>query len=1208
MKKIQHTAVASIGIVLRQLLFNTNFILGLLILANCENSHATHIVGGQLSYRQINTFDYEITLLVRRDCKNGREPFDPQAVIGIFYGNNQLLDDVTKQSVAIPLLRIDYIQESIDRFCIGPNDTVCVHQATYKKVISLLPDPRGYLLAYQRCCRNRTLTNILDPLDNGTTYTATIPGSDLVSRNSNPLFGAFPKIYACVNERIVFDHSAEDQDGDSLVYRMCAPLEGRDSSRPQGVPLDPPFREVVWHPSYGVSDMMSGPEPVRIHAQTGLFTATPGLIGQFLVGVCVDEYRDGKFLSTARRDFEINVVPCGLRPKAAFTVNSVLCDGVNFRATNTSTAAQSFRWFFDFRNNPSATDTVSNPRYVYPRGGTYEVVLIAINGSCTDTARQMVTIVDHRLNADFNARVNCQGEFTISITDQSSANTNILVRNYRIVGPGTNIDTNAANPVITIAQNGRYTISLTITDNNGCTATVSKIVEANTLNVDLIPNTVICSGDSIRLVRNPNPNYNYVWNPTIGLNLSTPSDPIAKPNTSTTYKVTVSGAGCFVEREVTVSVRQRVNLSWVGDTTTCDGNILLVAYSDSTRTFKWSDNMDFRPPLLSTSDTLRIRVNDKTTIYLQAGSDKQCIKSVPIQLLNISVNLKFPKDNVLCATDTINVTVTNTDPNDQVTIQWEPSPFIIGGINTFTPQFYFPSPGRYSLRFSARNQHNCVYSDSINFTVVTPPVADFEFTTRCGSLTVSVETRGGRTVLWDFGDNKGKSNESKTSYTYEKSGRFIITLTVDSVCTRSTSKQITVVFIPEIKLDTILSCHGTPVSLNPSGSPNFDYEWRPSDGLDNPKSHNPTATVSKSTTFYVSISDPNFPECILKDSVFVRVPDDINLKTNRDTILCEAVPFVLKAVSNNPLVTYQWCDKGNNVVGNGPVVTVMPQGDEVYTVKAKDEFGCISTAMVSVKAFSLEAEVKCPDFTCRGDTGYIEIITKPGISYTYNWEPKSSIIGANNTSRILVAPAKTTSYTVTVSNGEGCNWTRQHIINVQDPGSLLTVEAIPAVVVGGQPTQLNAIPFRTNWTYKWAPDDGSLSNSAIHNPIARPSKTTTYTVTVTDELGCTASATIEVKVTTCEDAVFIPNAFSPNGDNINDELYVRFRNDAIQEMELIIYNRWGQEVFKTNNKATPWDGRLNGVDLNPDVYGFYLKFRCFEQDQIVKKGNISLLR
>jgi gliding motility-associated-like protein len=143
----------------------------------------------------------------------------------------------------------------------------------------------------------------------------------------------------------------------------------------------------------------------------------------------------------------------------------------------------------------------------------------------------------------------------------------------------------------------------------------------------------------------------------------------------------------------------------------------------------------------------------------------------------------------------------------------------------------------------------------------------------------------------------------------------------------------------------------------------------------------------------------------------------------------------------------------------------------------------------------------------------------------------------------------------------------------------------------------------TNAIYEWSNGDDGLSI------IVSPTETTSYTVTVTDENGCTATdvVTVTVRKAQCDETdVYLPNAFSPNSDGVNDILYVR--SNFIDDMELIIYNRWGQEVFRSKDQTVGWDGTFNGEPLPPDAYAYYLRALCINALEYRKQGNVNLLR
>lgn len=1169
-----------------------------------QYSKATHIVGGDLTYKCVGLTWYEFTLTIRRDCANGLEDFDEPAILGAFYGDNQLAYKIgSRGTVEMKLISVDTIRETIAQGCITGGQRVCVQEAKYYVKIPLFEDKRGYILAYQRCCRNTSLSNIIDPLETGSTYTVRISADELASCNSNPVFNSFPSIYTCLNTPFQYDQSATDSNADSLVYSLCLPYQGRTKADPVGFPDFPPFNPVVYKAPYGLINLLGG-VPVSIDRKTGLLTGNPNTVGQFLVGICVDEYKDGKIVTFTRRDFELNIVPCGITPKAVLSCATGLCDGLDQRFTNQSTLGLNYKWYFDFKNNQNLTSTDPNPSFKFPKGGTYEVVLVAYNGGCTDTARKTITVLDLGLIANFTTTSDCKNNsVTIQTTNTSATNYTITKYEWTVTGSGTNLNSSIKDPSFIITKSGQLIIKLIITDSNGCTAMISKTINVNLIDVELIGNpTELCKGDSVRLVRNPNASLTYVWSPTTGLNLNPPSNPNASPTQTTTYKVTISDGNCSVERSVTINVRERVNVKITGDTATCDGRVRLTAMSDSTSIFEWSNSPSFSP-IIATGANLDTRINNSTTFYVRAGSEKQCKSVAQFTVKDNSINLTYRKENVICAQDTFNVDVRNTDPRDIIDIVWT-GDVIIGSKTVLNPTVYCSSPGTYILIFTAKNQFNCSLTDTIFIKAVAAPNPNFDIMYDCGSLTVKVSTTQGGRIMWDFGDNKGKGFDPMMSYTYEKSGIYRITLSVDSVCMRSITKELTVAFI-DVKLkDTVIACHGETVGLNPGGNADFEYEWLPTTGLDNNKVPNPKATVSTTTSYTVTIKDPRFPGCSKMDTITVFVPIEIGLTTSRDTTLCAKAKIILKANASASNINFVWCDDQGKEIGKGKEIEVEPIGSTTYVVKATDAYGCVTKATIKVNLFELMARIEGTDRICKGNEGMIKVIAAAGTNYTYDWSPKASIIGPSNGPEIKVKPDGTTTYTVTINNGAGCTWTLSHTVNVNDPANGIFAKADPSLIVKGMKTQLTTVED-PNYTYKWSPNTG-LDKDDIYNPIAMPMVNTLYTVTVTDKLGCTASASVTVTVNTCEESVFIPNAFSPNGDSKNDVFKVR--SEFITKMDMVIYNRWGQEMFKSETIQNGWNGSYDGTKLGPDVYGYCVRYTCFDNVQHIKRGNISLLK
>ena len=355
---------------------------------------ATHIVGGEITYRCVGNNFYEITLTVYRDCYNGVPNFDNNAIIGIY----ENVDD----SILVKILSLPYNINTNDTLPILLNDPcltvppdVCVHKATYRTTTLLTFNPNGYILAYQRCCRNKLIRNLPDPLNTGITFTTVISPESQMACNAGATFDNWPPVAICVHHPIDFDHSASDANGDSLAYRLCTPFNGPDSLRSApNPPFAPVYQELLWlDPPYNLSNILGG-DPLTVDPYTGFITGVPNMIGNFVVGVCVDEFRNGALLSTTRRDFQYNVADCG-EPNATFFLPEILCDTLSVLFVNKSTNTNIFRWYFDWENDPSQTSSNFSPTHTYPDTGLYTVALIAAPGfPCADTFFQQIHLLE----------------------------------------------------------------------------------------------------------------------------------------------------------------------------------------------------------------------------------------------------------------------------------------------------------------------------------------------------------------------------------------------------------------------------------------------------------------------------------------------------------------------------------------------------------------------------------------------------------------------------------------------------------------------------------------------------------------------------------------------------------------------------------------------------------------------------------------------
>lgn len=448
----------------------------------------THIVGGNITYKSIGNVPggkgFTVRLTLRRDCFLGspEAEFDNPAYVGIFSAK----DGTWIRSFTMPFMSSDTLNEFIRSDCGFEGTQVCVHETTYTGAITLPQIEGGYILAYQRCCRNISLNNIIDPVSTGSTYWVAITETAYNFNNNSPTFKQWPDVYICNNKPLDFDHSATDIDGDSLVYKLCVPSSGATLINPQPTqPSPPPFAGIIWAPPYSINDLLGG-VPLKINAQTGVITGTPNLVGQFLVGVCVDEYRKGILLSSVRRDFQYNVRLCSQPPLAQFSTSESNCDGLRVEFYNESLSASNFRWNFNYPStDPAFQSTETNPIFNFPSSGVYNVRLLATRGSdgCFDTIVKTVSVFENKIIPNFNFSLSgcndTNDSLKIQLNDTSiydEPGYTLSEWSWSVLQNGATTLYSGNNPIIDLAGSGDAEVTLVVTASNGCRATIVKTI------------------------------------------------------------------------------------------------------------------------------------------------------------------------------------------------------------------------------------------------------------------------------------------------------------------------------------------------------------------------------------------------------------------------------------------------------------------------------------------------------------------------------------------------------------------------------------------------------------------------------------------------------------------------------------------------------------------------------------------------------------
>jgi gliding motility-associated-like protein len=402
-------------------------------------------------------------------------------------------------------------------------------------------------------------------------------------------------------------------------------------------------------------------------------------------------------------------------------------------------------------------------------------------------------------------------------------------------------------------------------------------------------------------------------------------------------------------------------------------------------------------------------------------------------------------------------------------------------------------------------------------------------------------------------------------------------------------------------------CIGANQQIMVSGTVGLAYTWTPAASLSNASVQNPIATPTTTTTYTVSaISTIGGCPAIPQSVTITVVNPIINVITKAATVCVDG--FYAISVTGDPSYSYSWLPVAglDNPATKDPIAT--PEVPTVYTVTATvPGLLCTTTGTFSVSIHPLVVADATPaKSVCLKQS--IELSTSPqGNKYSYNWS------GPAGFSSILQSPfirngypVNEGIYSVTVTdNTTGCSGSDTTYITVGTDSLSLTDVTPSQTIKFGTSIQLysaNAV------MYTWTPNDGTLNNPNINNPIATPTVMTTYTVMAVGNNGCidTASVTIDVAH---DDDIFIPSGFTPNGDGLNDVFRVS-NSSFFRLVQMSVFNRWGELVYhtETGNNSTGWDGTFKGKIAETGSYNYLIILSKSDGKKQSYKGDLTLIR
>lgn len=455
-----------------------------------------------------------------------------------------------------------------------------------------------------------------------------------------------------------------------------------------------------------------------------------------------------------------------------------------------------------------------------------------------------------------------------------------------------------------------------------------------------------------------------------------------------------------------------------------------------------------------------------------------------------------------------------------------------------------------------------------------------------GAATVSAGNgTGPYTYTWMPGNLNGASQSGLTA------GNYTVNIVDNAGCPGSINVNITQ---PSAALNATINTVPTGCGTNigqatavvSGGTPNYSYVWS------NSSSSTSSATGLAGGPGTVTITDSR--GCQIVRNFTITTPGAPTLViSNVNGVLCSTSTngsaTVTASGGTNPL-TYLWTPSGESTT----TATALHAGNNTITVT--DNAGCVASEVVNIPAPApIVLTETITSTNCGEAIGQIAVNATGGTgTLTYTWTPN---VGSGSTVSNLIGG----TYDLTVQDDNGCTTTETYIVDVI--GNLPVLASPTSILIeAGDTVQLFA-SGAVNYT--WSPATG-LSCTNCPNPVASPTETTIYTVTGSDDFGCTGEATVAILIQVVCGDIFIPTIFSPNKDGNNDLQCVM--GNCISKMKYSIYDRWGEKVFETDDQTECWDGTFRGKELNTGVYAYKFDATLVDGTFIEQSGNLTLVR
>lgn len=787
---------------------------------------------------------------------------------------------------------------------------------------------------------------------------------------------------------------------------------------------------------------------------------------------------------------------------------------------------------------------------------------------------------------------------------------------------GSPLDSIHLNPMHTYLNNGTYFPTLTAyNDSNDC-GPVTKTIQIEidpSVQLTVIPKPLIyCLGDSIKLKHNmlgqADTTQWYVNNVLVGDTLT--FDTLIEQRGSYPFELrVVDFLGCPQTYTTDIYIsRPQADFDFIFLNGCMPVDVELTSRSivdTLIKTEYWiRDNLDtLWPP----SAIVNYDKEGQYGMYYYIENIYGCTDTLEtdslFSLKPFTVKLRSDKTNI-CVGDS--VTFRNTSTGLTPEFIWD---FKDGTKDTTNIQYNghrFLTVGTYDVTLNGTDVNGCALVDTKTITVESKPTIGFTADTLnadCYPLAVNFQdTSSGASTNWEWRFGDGDTSFIQNPFhNYNLPGSFDVFLKVTTAngCSDSITKPNyinTTGPTASFSMDKRTICLNEQVTftiIDPLNVQSFIWDFGDGNsGTGNTVQH---TYRDKTGTIYVNLAlqdSSNLCNVSILDSLTVYdIKADFTV-SNDTGCAPHTVTFTNTSIGED---SFQWnLGQGSSSNNTQEQITYQQSGSYQTSLAISSVQGCLDTAYKTIHVFNNPiATITSDTGICIGDS--VMLIASGGTNYA--WSPPTFISSTTNDT-VIVYPDSTTLYSVIVSTPEGCEDSSQtEVIVIQQPNP--NSGLLDSSIIIGEDLDLD-VNAGNNFNYRWTPSDG-LSCDDCPNPNVKPLRSQTYILNISDDFGCfNINDTITISVAEMY-SLDVPKAFTPNGDGVNDIIYVK--GWGLKDLiSFKIYNRFGELIFESTDFNVGWNGKYRGKEQNIETYIYTVEALTFGNRVLSKKGNISLLK